>query len=283
MGVDTIVIEDSFSKKYTANYDLSILAGMDRFSFVISDQQSNLVALKSYAFYKSDADKDLAHKLREVHQQDELLKLPYRHIKVAVVNSDNTFIPNRLYDDKSPEAYLEKMVDKQATSKIHIDHLDTLKAKNIFLVAQNLATQIQTFFPAAAIHHVLSPLILGLKHVAGHHADRKVYVHVRDELAHIILFEAEDMLFANTFNFKSEKDFIYFVMLVYDQFKLKPEVVPLYFSGFILEDSQIYHQLYRYIRYLNHLQRPVFYNYGRKINAINEHFFYDLFSFKLCG
>ncbi len=283
MGVDTTVIEDSFSKKYTANYDLSILAGMDRFSFVISDQQSNLVALKSYAFYESQTDISLVAKLREVHQQDELLKLPYNNIKVAVVNAANTFIPDRLYDDKSPEVYLENMVDQSMNSNIHIDNLDTLKAKNIFLVEEELEHQIHAFFPSASIHHALSPLILGLKNVAGHHSDRKVYVHVRNQLAHIILFEEEDMLFANTFNFKSEKDFIYFVMLVYDQFKLKPEVVPLYFSGFILEDSQIYHQLYRYIRYLNHLQRPVFYNYGRKMNSINEHFFYDLFSFKLCG
>lgn len=283
MGVDTTVIEDSFSKKYTANYDLSILAGMDRFSFAISDQQSNLVALKSYAFYESESNKNLVTKLREVHQQDELLKLPYNAIKIAIVNSDNTFVPNRLYDENSQQVYLENMVEQSNSSKIHVDNLDSVQAKNIFLIEKELETQIQAFFPNASIHHAISPLILGLKHVAGHHADRKVYVHVRNQLAHIILFEEEDMLFANTFKFQSEKDFIYFVMLVYDQFQLKPEIVPLYFSGFILEDSQIYHQLYRYIRYLNHLQRPVFYNYGRKLNNINEHFFYDLFSFKLCG
>ncbi len=284
MGVDTTVIEDSFSKKYTANYDLSILAGMDRFSFAISDRQSNLLVLKSYAFFESQAKlNDLSAKIREVHMNDELLKLPYNEIRFAVVNTENTFVPERLYEKGKSDVYIDNMVERSITDKVFVDDLDSLEAKNIFKIDLDVEDNILSFFPSAKIHHILTPLVLGLKNVAEHHPQRKVYVHVRNKLAHIFLFDEELMLFANTFEFQTDKDFIYYVMLVYDQFQLKPEVVPLYFSGFILEDSQLYHQLYRYIRFLNHLQRPVFYNYGRKINQVNEHFFFDLFSFKLCG
>jgi len=208
--------------------------------------------------------------------------LPFNKIKFAVVNADNTFVPDRLYDATQPNIFLENMVESTVESNIHVDDLNSLEAKNIFRVEQTLEESILSLFPNANIHHILSPLILGLKNIASHHPERKVYVHVRNKMAHLFLFQEESMLFANTFEFESDKDFIYYVMLVYDQFKLKPESVPLYYSGFILEDSQLYHQLYRYIRFLNHLQRPVFYNYGRKINTLNEHFFYDLLSFKLC-
>lgn len=280
MGIDISIQEDLFSLKNTINYDLFIITGMDRFSFLIGDNQSNLLVIKSIVF--SDSDEDLQDSIKNIYLREELLKLPYRSIKIGLINGEHTFIPDRLFTSENPGLYLQSTVDSKNKGNIHIDRLIPLESRQIYQIDQDLEFCLQQYFPAGQLFHVLSPLVLGLKQISSHQNGRRVYVHIRNQMAHIFLFEDDNFLFANSFAFQTDKDFIYFTMLVYDQFKLDSSTVPLYYSGFILEKSQLYHQLYRYIRYLNPVPRPVFFKYGKQSAAINKHFFFDLFSLKLC-
>ena len=86
MGVDFSIQEEQFSVKNTNNYDLFIITGMDRFSFLVGDNQSNLLALKSYVL---DANNDLTDAIKEVCLTEEMLKLPYRSVKIGLVNNGN--------------------------------------------------------------------------------------------------------------------------------------------------------------------------------------------------
>lgn len=253
---------------------------MDRFSFLISDNQSNLLVLKSYNF--SENDEELTAVLKEAYLQEEFLKLPYRSVKIALINDKHTFIPDRLFNAEDPAAYLDTMVSNKGNSNIHIDQLPSLESRQIYKVDKDLEFSLQQYFPTARLFHILTPLVLGLKQISTHQAGKKLYVHVRNQHAHIFLFEDNNFLFANSFTFQTDKDFIYFTMLVYDQFKLDASAVPLYYSGFILENAQLYHQLYRYIRFLNPVPRPLFFKYGKKSSTIKDHFFFDLYSLKLC-
>jgi len=280
LGVDISIQEDHFSLKYSNNYDLFIITGMDRFSFLIGDNQSNLLVLKSYVLDRSD--NDTATAIKEVYIQEELLKLPYRSVKIGLINAEHTFIPDRLFNAEDPGIYLKAMVRNKGATNIHIDRLTTLDSRQIYQVDSDLEFCLQQYFPTGRLFHVLSPLVLGLKQISSHQNGKKVYVHVRNNQAHIFLFEDHNFLFANSFSFQTDKDFIYFTMLVYDQFNLDASKVPLYYSGFILKNSQLYHQLYRYIRFLNPVPRPVFFKYGEKSKTIQEHFFFDLYSLKLC-
>jgi hypothetical protein len=280
LGVDFSIQEDHFSLKYSNNYDLFIIFGMNRFSFLIGDNQSNLLVLKSYTL--DLANEDSTESLKEVYIQEELLKLPYRSVKIGLINNEHTFIPDRLFNAEDPQAYLDTMVKDKGNSNIHVDRLASLDSRQVYQVDKDLEFSLQQYFPTARLFHVLSPLVLGLKQISSHQGGKKVYVHVRNQQAHIFLFEDDNFLFANSFTYQTDKDFIYFTMLVYDQFKLDASIVPLYYSGFILENSQLYHQLYRYIRFLNPVPRPLFFKYGKKSTTIKEHFFFDLYSLKLC-
>ncbi len=292
MGVDIIIQEDHFSTKYTNHYDLFIITGMDRFSFLIADKQSNLLVLKSITLQlttpgkKTDAspppDDLLQQAIKTVYLNDDELKLPYRSVKISLINKEHTFVPDRLFDASNPAAYLETMVKDHTAKNIHIDQLPSLQTRQIYQIDQGIESCLQQYFSEATFYHILSPMVLGLQQMASHHKDKNVYLHVRSNLAHIFLFEDQNFLFANSFSFKTENDFIYFVLLVYEQFKLDVAQVPIYYSGFILEDSRLYHQLYRYIRYLNPMPRPLLYKYGQQINEVPSHFFFDLYSLKLC-
>jgi Protein of unknown function (DUF3822) len=262
------------------HYDLFIIIGMDRFSFLIADGQSNVLVLKSHVF--DPKTENIIESIRAVYISEEQLKAPYRSVKIGLINNENTFIPDHLFNQNDAEAYLATMIDSRADKNIHTDHLRPLHSYQIYKVDNDLELCLQQYFPESRIFHVMSPLVLGLKQIASHQSGKKVYVYVRSRVAHIFLFEDHNFLFANSFHFQTDKDFIYFTLLIYNQFQLDTSTVPLYYAGFILENSQIYHQLYRYIRFLHPVPRPVFFKYGKKSQQVYDHFFFDLYSLKLC-
>ena len=287
MGVDINIQESYFSIKDTAALDLFILIGINRFSLLVHDQQARVLALKSFALDSKHSE--LPEAIKNLCLQEELLKLPYLSTKIAITNRWHTFVPDRLFDAQHLIEYLKPMTADPATlptenakAYIKTDRLTTLQSRNVYLIDPDLAFCLEQYFPKAQHYHILSPLVLGLQQIASHQKGKKVFVHVRNGMAHAFLFEDGNFLFANSFLYQTDTDFIYYVMLVYDQFQLDAGTVPLYYSGFILEEAKLYHQLYRYIRYLHPMPKPLYFKYGEQCKAITDHFFFDLFSLKLC-
>jgi len=277
------IIEDNFAKRSTTSYKLSILVGMDSFFYLISDAQQNVLVLKSYDFdQKIDSFDALKEPFQKIFIEDELLQLPYLSTKVAFVNHQSTLVPNRLFDDNRTESYLEHLTTLKDTDLIEVDNLHLLDSLNVYAIDRDVLTIARSYFPNADIHHSLTPLILGYHRLTEHQDGHQIFINVHKNLAQIVLFQDRKLLFCNTFGFQSAKDFIYYSMLIFDQFNLKPETTPLLLSGKILQHSDIYSQLYRYIRRINFVKTPVYYRLGKKLSEQSEHFYFDLFSLKLC-
>ena len=80
----------------------------------------------------------------------------------------------------------------------------------------------------------------------------------------------------------SSQDFAYFILNVYEQFKLSAETTPLSISGSLTEDSDLFKVIYRYIRYIGFVNTPSYFRFGQQFTGIPQHFYFDLFSIKLC-
>ncbi len=48
--IDLEIFEDKFLKKYTAQYELSILLGVDSLCYAVSDSSGNLLGLRKYSY-----------------------------------------------------------------------------------------------------------------------------------------------------------------------------------------------------------------------------------------
>ncbi|MFK8101225.1 MAG: DUF3822 family protein, partial [Saprospiraceae bacterium] len=147
--------------------------------------------------------------------------------------------------------------------------------KDILLILKNS-------FPAADIFHSASALLLGQNKASEQLVDESVYVNVSNDYLQLSYFNGKEFIFNNSFHFRTAKDFIYYILLIYEQFKLKPEIVPLTISGQLIEDSQIYKIIFRYIRHIHFSQAPGFLRFGAAFDAHAKHLFFDLFSVGLC-
>lgn len=282
MGISIDIYEDSFVKNAIPSYNLSALVGADRFSFLAYDQdQQKVQLLKSYHFQAKES-LGLQSVVREVYLRDNLLKSPFKQSFIAICNNKNTLVPNRLFDENNLAIYFEKLTQLDENDLVMVNDIPKSDIKNVFAVGSGLKKLLDGYFPGANILHATTLFISGAKELSKHRKGHQLYLNISGEGFQVVLYEDQDLLFSNSYTYKAANDFIYFVMLVFDQFKLKPEAVPLYLSGQITEDAELYKLMYRYIRHIHFVQLPHFLNFGPLLKKQPSHYFFNLYCAKLC-
>ncbi len=272
-------IEDSFIKKNATLYDLSALIGADRFSFLVLDQKQNVIVLRSYNI---EENADIKAFFRKTYLQDEILKLNFGSIRVALNSSKHTLVPSILYNQKEKATYLQNMVDLLPSDKVDTDDLNFIDTKIIYAVNKEIEDLIKESFDNPKIYHASTAFIKGAYLLSEKQEGFHMYINVFHRKLNILLFNKKDLLFNNTFAFQNVRDFVYYVMLVLDQFKINPESIPVHLCGQIMRESEAFKLLYRYIKTVYFLEAPDHLRFRSKYEALNAYKFFDLFSLRLC-
>ncbi|MCB0585657.1 MAG: DUF3822 family protein [Phaeodactylibacter sp.] len=275
------LIEDTFVKKNTNIYELSILMGVDSFDFMVLDSRQHLQALRSYSVGPQLMAQPSI--LASLVQGDELLSLPYRTVRVGWANGRNTLVPQRLYNEQKKESYLEHATDIASAEVVLADGLPGLNLRNVYVLPKGLESFTRQYFSGCRLFHISSALLEGINKLPVSVEGPRVYAHLRDGLLFVFVFEDKNLLFSNAFPFKSAKDFIYFLLLPYHQFGYKPGRVPAYLSGQLLEDSDIFREAFRYIKQASFVEPPAFFHLGPRASGEPRHFYFDLLGLSLCG
>jgi len=277
------IIEDQFNKKSTSSYNLSMLLGMNRFSYLVTDQQQQVVAVVTHDYdQKMNSTIDVVESLKKIFVEDQYLKLPYNAYKLALVSPTSTLIPTGLFKEEHKADYLTNIIRLEKQDSVFNDALPLLDVVNVYNYSNQIVALVKNSLPNTKIYHINSPILMGFKEVTAHRDGKKIYINVKDQLLTVVLFEDDELVFCNAFSFKTSKDFIYYLLLVFEQFKLKTETTPVFIAGAIIEESEVYHLLYRYIRHLSMIPTPTYYHFGKKFGDRKKHIYFDLFSLKLC-
>lgn len=278
------IIEESFSRKLSTSYELSILLGMDSFVYMVNDGQQRVLALKDFSFEApADPVQNLVDQLILLTGEDKYLRLPHRNIRIGLSNHKTAILPDRLYNEAENKVYLKELTKVTPDQEVKSDRLAALDAHSVYAVDHSLIDVLRRYFPGARVFNLSTALLLGFHKYAVMNPAYQAYVHVRPGELFICLFKGGDLQFANSFSYQSARDFLYFIMLVYEQFELQAEETPLFISGRLVKDSEIYKLLHRYVLHLSFLQPPAFFQFGPKLNNQPGYFYFDLFCLMLCG
>jgi Protein of unknown function (DUF3822) len=275
------IVEFAFSQKATLSYELNVLVGSDSIYYVVNDAQLNVLALKSFHFDQR-TDSSAAAGLKSAFFDDALLKEPYRSTKIVFTTPHFTLIPTKFYDENQHAAYFENLTELIGFDQIVVDPIKSIDVQNIYLADSQLIGAAKAVLPNAQHHHIFTSLILGFQKIAEHRGGHQVFANIRDGQLQILFFDGRDLIFANSFAFRTPQDVIYFLLNTYEQFKLNPDAIPLSISGSLTEHSDIFKYIYRYIRNVTFVSSPPYFRFGQQFTGIPAHFYFDLFSIKLC-
>ena len=273
------IADKNFVKKASLTYELSILLGMDSFFYLIYDQFKNVLYLKEYEL-PNNGDRKAA--LQNILLNDKQLQLPYSKIKLGHTGTLFGLIPNELYNGAVSRPYLEKICHLPSDHLAFVDSLAPLKMHNVYSISDVDYNVLSSYFPLARHYHILSALILGSKAMATLVKEETLFINVDKKLIVILLFDKEKLKFANFFKFSSPNDFLFYVMLVFEQLGLNPETQSVQISGKIIQKSKEFELLYKYIRNVQLIASPSYFQLSQEFSDIDQHAYFDLFSLNLC-
>ena len=273
--------EPSFDKKKTTEYELSVLLGADSLSYCIIDKTNRVLSVVKCDFPEKTEEKTYADRLETVILRNVQLQQPYRAIYLGVFNLYSTLVPTRLYNSEEKSTYFEKMLPLPAEHEIRVDTLTSAGAEHVYVIEDNLSKVLKSYFSGATIIHSSTAFYKGVRRHSQENEGKCIFLNVRQEALQITFFDNGELIFYNAFTYSSSKDFIYYVMLVYDQFGLKPDTTPINLSGELMEDSEMYHLIYRYIRHLKLVDPPEWIELSSQWLNRPQYWFYDLFCLNL--
>lgn len=281
--ISTSVVKTSFSKNNISNYKLSILCGIDSLYYCVSSSTNETLVLKKFDYYTSVSfEQETLYNtiLKELWSIDPIIALPYPTIHIAFIAPHYTIVPNKLYQDVDKAAYLAPLKQRSInTESYQVNNLDLLAAKLVFSVPQIAINFFQSqYTQPITYYNSFTPLLNSIATQMQPLADKHVWINVHPTVLQVVLFDGQDLIFSNQFPFQSEKDFLYFVLLIYSQFKLDPETAPLHISGQLVKESAIYKKLYHYIRNISFLEIPKTHQLNTHLMESPEYFFFDLLS-----
>lgn len=277
------IIDESFNIKNCSNYALALLIGERCMEYCILDLKKNKVlVLLSCAFQQAYEPKELNEALYNLIDKDDKLNQKYKSIKIGIINSKSTLIPEPLFDFDKAREYLTLNHLLTDDDIIKVDSIKTLDAENIYTIPKQNEIMLQQHFIFPQIYHFSTALIESILIQNKNKTGKKTILHIQTNQFETMFIEDGKLIFYNSFFYQTKEDLIYYVLFTAQQLGVNPEQHFFEILGNIEKQSDIYELLYKYIRNIVWGSRNTAFEYSYKLNELPPHYYYNLFNLNLC-
>lgn len=280
---DIRFLDETLDIHKSNSYHLSIQAGLDGFSFVILDPvRYKYLAIKHFSFTEEIPEDKYPDHLKELILKDEFLSKEYESIYCIWCNRRTTLLPSPLYEKEKLKQYFEFNHVLNDLEELHANHLKSLEAYLIFPIHHEIANVFIRQFPRLKFFNQATPFIEFALNLQDSKPD-SAHLNVHKDFFDIVILHDRSLILHNTFEFRDEKDFIYFIMNAYDKVKLDPGTCPIYLSGTIEKISAMTEIAKKFIKTVHFAKPDNRFQYSHAFDKIPEHFFIHLFNLYNCG
>lgn len=257
---------------------------MDSLVYFISSADHEALFLKTY-HYPPGADgqkKSYLDNLSHFLEKEELMGYLFRRIKVALPQPLAALVPRRLLKDEELPSYLAALTDLADGEETQADVLSFGDAKVVYQCNAAVASLIRKKMPTAHLYSLATPFLEAAHALRTNTMENYVVLNIHERRLQLGYFSGNKLLFYNSFSFSSASDVLYYCLLVYEQFQLDPDKVPLMLAGELMQSSDIYKMLYRYVADIQFASLPGHITWNKKFNDLPAHQFFSLFGLTLC-
>lgn len=238
------LFDETLDINSTENYELSIEAGPDGFSFCLLDTLRNkYVLLRS--FRPEDNKYFTAGDISELIGKDDFLTRTYRGTRILMPVPSFTLVPSGLYD---PERKTEYFTLNHRLSEGHNILQNKPADPDAFLlysVPGKFHDALAGYFPSSPVYsHVfvlLEHISRARRNVSGYY----VHIHVETEFYNLIIFNGDQLLFCNSFRYHNVPDIMYYLLNVFSQLGIKQEGL-IHLSGIKKKNDELTSNLREY-------------------------------------
>lgn len=263
----------------TDNYIMTIQYSLDGLSFTIFDKnERKYLCLKHYTI--SDKNTSLKDILRELQEREPWLLRDFHKVFFILDNCHNTLVPKKFYSEDMAIHYLRTL--NMPSANVRVDAIGS-DIVNIYPIDDDIIIAINNFREDISIRHASTIAISSLiREFSERTAETRAFVNVKNNHLELIVLDNDRLVFHNYFNFNTKEDFLYFILFSFEQLKLDNETIPLYFMGFIENNSSIVNLCSRYIRNIRFINKNNNLRFVNELNATPYYYHYTLYNTVSC-
>ncbi len=274
------LIDETFDKNSSENYELSLQMSPYGFSYCILDTIRNKYVLLRVK--EPDDNKVLTtDKTEEMIGSDDLLSCHFKKVNLVVPSLKSTLIPYPLFDPDKKEEFFTLNLIKDENDIILYNKITEPDAFVIFSIPGPLRDLAEKFFPSVIPCHHALPLIDQTLHNSKDEFGRLVQVHLEKDYFNLLIVEHGSLKFYNTFIYKNITDILYYIFGVYKNMGISREE-GIRFSGCVSNYDELFTQIQQYIRNIKFTIPSGNFSFSYVFNELELHRYLNLFSITRC-
>lgn len=274
------LFDETLDINSTENYELSVQAGPDGFSFCLLDTLRNKVVL--LRSHEPEENKYLnAENIREIIEKDDFLTKSYRDRRIVIPSSKFTLVPSALFDPARKDDFFALNYRTEDDRPILFNKSDDPDAYIIFSVAKGTRDMFDSFYPSLSPLAHITSLFNHIAIARKNHA-RYIHLHTERDYFQLIVFEGEHLKFCNSFTYKSVSDIMYFVFNVFTKLGLKNDET-IFISGMSSKNNELPASLKEYVSTIKYSVPKGNFTFSYVFGDIELHRYLTLFNSFNCG
>jgi hypothetical protein len=255
MQVDSI-ISNTISQDIRLKGHQSIRLAADGFSVLISDASYTPTYLKAYTYQENLSSQELYAECKRILEESSLLS--FEGETVLILDSMSvTLVPNHFYNESKSKEMLEKVCLLEERERVSDRIVKNRTGHLLYGISERADELADRFAGDTKILHTSECLIsLSDQVKSSDHQRGAVMAEVQQKTLDIMLIKEDQIRLLNRYRLNDPSDFIYHVLNTMKQLDLDRESIPVYLSGIIHDDHELFGLLGKYVR--NVLNTPYY-------------------------
>lgn len=232
---------------------LSIQVSLNGLSFCILNKEDNkIIYLKKVEFEKQLDPVKVLNRIEQLYLQEKELKFEVDEVVLLFNNSLFSLVPTALFDENNAASYLKFNTRILKTDFIAFDTINE-DIVNVYIPFTNIINYFFDKYGEFEYRHSLSVLIESLIDTSGDSNMIRAYLHAQKNHYELIIIENGKLIFANSFEYDTKEDFLYYLLFTAEQLNLDPQKFDLILLGEINKDSKEYIMAWDYVKNISFL------------------------------
>jgi len=256
-------------------FKMSIQVRLNGFSFCIINCSNNeIVWYKKIDLGKEHSPVEILKEIEKVYTEEIQLDKEFKEIIVLFSNNLYTVVPESFFIEEEASTYLKFNTKILKTDVVAHDML-THELVNVYIPYTNINNYFFDKYGEFEFKHNISILIEAVLAKNNESKNAQVYLNDYSSYYDLVIVKNNKLLLANTFQYETKEDFIYYLLFTAEQLQIDPSEFNLWLLGDISKDSDNFNIAYTYIKNIDFLT-PAF-NFTSKLKQ-SETFHREAFS-----
>jgi len=259
---------------------LSIQLRLNGFSFCISKPSERKI--QYFNEYKIPDHKSKVQSWQEITNlfEDWLIQKKWSseqfyETQITLDSSGFTLLPSSFISEENKEDQLHFNQNIPYQYNVGRDLILDTDQELLFPIHSGLNTVINEYLPDAHLNHTITILHESIfSQLKNKNEEDQIFAFVSERNLFLLAYQNSKLIFANSYQYTSKEDFIYFILLVYQMANLDPEKNQLNLLGEINPSSALYNICYQYIRNISLLNQIENLNLDHDFDSFPIHQYY---------